>query len=125
MYYVHHFAHHDTLRRACDWLDQFGFHPDRPTPGEADAPWLTLSVETSQLAEVELLVNAAENTDPLGWPSFWEEARQGYSRTELSSDKSHRDHARGGKATIGWHPIDDVDALDRAEVEWLREVMGR
>ncbi len=74
MYYIHHFAHHETLRRACDWLGQLGFHPDRPMPGDADVPWLTISVPTSQLAEVELLVNAAENSDPLGWPSFWDEA---------------------------------------------------
>ena len=125
MYYIHHFAHHETLRRACDWLGQFGFHPDGPMPGEDDSPWLTLNVATGQLAEVELLVNAAENSDPLGWPSFWDEARQVHHCSELSSNEAHHGQDRGGRVAIGWHPIDEADVPDRAALERLREVMGR
>ncbi len=124
MYYTHHFAHHETLRRACDWLGQFGFHPSATLPGEADSPRLTLTVPTGQLAEVELLVNAAENSDPLGWPSFWDEARQFHATPELSSFRSRDDGAGAAKAEIGWHPIDGADRSDRAELERLREAMG-
>jgi hypothetical protein len=124
MYYIHHFAHHETLRRACDWLGQLGFHPDMPRPGVAESPWLTLSVPASQLAEVELLVNAAENTDPLGWPSFWDEARRVHVGSELRSDESTPVEVRGASVAIGWHPIDEADVPARAELERLRDVMG-
>jgi hypothetical protein len=125
MYYIHHFAHHETLRRACDWLGQLGFHPDGPMPGKADSPWLTLSIAAGQLAEVELLVNAAENTDPLGWPGFWDEAGLARGRTRVSSHEPHPPRERTGRVAIGWHPIDAADILDRAELERLREAMGR
>jgi hypothetical protein len=123
MYYIHHFAHHETLRRACDWLGRLGYRPSGPVPGHATSPWLTLNVPTAQLVEVELLVNAAENSDPLGWPSFWDEARHAYSAPGLASaaDEAQTD---GARAAIGWHPIDESDRSNRAEFERLREAMG-
>ncbi len=97
MYYIHHFAHHETLRRACDWLGQLGYRPSVPGPGEAASPWLTLNVPTARLAEVELLVNAAENSDPLGWPSFWDEARLPHSAPGRASVRADEDRANGAR----------------------------
>ena len=122
MYYTHHFAHHATLRRACQWLDHLGLHPEYATTPDEGNPRLCLSVDRGRLAEVELLINALENADPEGWPSFWDEARLAYSAPA-------HDALRGVPASsnrpipIGWHPMEDTHPAP-ADIDRLREAMG-
>ena len=124
MYYTHHFAHQETLRRACEWLGRFGFHPDARRTESAGPPTLSLLVARNRLAEVELLINAVEHTDPQGWPSFWDEVHAGWApagRAPASTEEG-RDHPRRG--AIGWHPIDEGQALTAAALDEIREAMG-
>jgi hypothetical protein len=122
MYYTHHFAHHSTLRRACQWLDHLGLHPEYASGPEEGNHRLCLAVDRGQLAEVELLINALENADPEGWPSFWDEARLAYSapapRVKLDAAPSSN-----RPIPIGWHPIDAIPFAG-ADLERLREAMG-
>jgi hypothetical protein len=120
MYYIHHFAHHETLRRACDWLGRFGFEPDL----RDGSPWLMLQVDPSQIAKVELLVNAVEQADPAGWPSFWDEARSSYSSPSLSSTSSGEGQTASSRASIGWHPIDKAVSLAMPDLERIHRAMG-
>jgi hypothetical protein len=124
MYYTHHFAHHETLRRACDWLAQLGFHPDRTRAGSDGTPWLAIPVGPGQYAEVALLVNAVERTDPQGWPSFWDEARLAHSAPTDSGRADDPAHATTRHALIGWHPIDATRPVDDVDLDSFREAMG-
>jgi hypothetical protein len=106
MYYTHHFAHRETLRRACEWLGRMGFHPEEIGKYDGGIPRLALSVEYARLGEVELLINAVERSDPEGWPSFWDEAMRtgpfpGSPRAEERADATTR-----GVSEVGWHPLD-------------------
>jgi hypothetical protein len=123
MYYTHHFAHHETLRRACEWLDHMGFHPECTTEPDV-TPRLSMPVSVSQLAKVEMVISAVEKTDPQGWPSFWDEARLTHSapRPVPSSDKVERRSSR--PAAIGWHPIDRTGLSAWPEFEQMYEAMG-
>lgn len=122
MYYTHHFAHYQTLRRACQWLDHLGLHPDYATSPEEGNPRLCVSVDRGQLAEVELLINALEGADPEGWPSFWDEARLAYS---APAPRMKRDATSTSNRPIpiGWHPIVEAD-VSRDDLDRLREAMG-
>jgi hypothetical protein len=120
MYYTHHFAHHETLLRACDWLDRLGFHPERTTEPDV-TPRLSMPVSVSQLAKVEMIISAVEKTDPEGWPSFWDEARLAHSAPK-SAARVEDSPTTSTRGIIGWHPI---DAHPReAEFDRIREAMG-
>jgi len=106
MYWTHHFAHHETLKRARLWLQELGFSPDRIEVHSDGPPRLALTANPVELAEVEALVHAVERTDPQGWPSFWDVARQEHgphpAGDEPAIDKSEPD----SEGAIGWHPPD-------------------
>lgn len=121
MYYTHHFAHHETLRRACDWLGRFGFHPQHVASADDGTPRLSLPVGVAALAEVEMLINAVEQSDPEGWPSFWDEARLAHA-TPRAADRDEDGPATSGRAVIGWHPIDA--RLTGADLDRIRDAMG-
>jgi hypothetical protein len=122
MYYTHHFAHHETLRRACDWLARLGFHADHTRSESGGTPWLAIPVGPGQYAEVALLVNAVERTDPQGWPSFWDEAALTHSAPGAAGRTDGPALAEAHHAVIGWHPIDTVGDAD---LDAFREAMGR
>jgi hypothetical protein len=72
MHFVtHYFAHPETLCIARRWLIQLGFNPDHIEVSHEGTPRLALMVPDDRLEEAELLINAAELTDPDGWPGFW------------------------------------------------------
>ena len=70
MYMTHTFAHHETLSRAHSWLTQLGFRP-RHAAQASGVPRLVIVDEPQRLAAAKMLINAAENADPDGSPSFW------------------------------------------------------
>jgi hypothetical protein len=109
-YVTHQFAHPETLTRAERWLLQLGF-----TPGEIEAhregvPWISVLAAPDRAAEALVVINAAEHTDPKGWPSFWELARMPHVHAEPPAPSAEtRPHAPH-RAPLAWHPPDDVRA---------------
>ena len=104
MYWTHHFAHHDTLKRARWWLERMGFTPDRMEVHQEGVPRIALIVSPFELAEVEMLIHAVERTDPEGWPSFWHLARQEHRGAAPAAEPALESPRRF--EAIGWHPPD-------------------
>ena len=75
-YITHHFAHPETLQLARRWLVQLGFDPCQIETHTDGIPRIAIAVEPNRVAEAEMVINAAEQTDPDAWPSFWDMARQ-------------------------------------------------
>jgi hypothetical protein len=119
MYYTHHFAHQETLRRACDWLGAFGYPTWEIERQFGGVPMLGLSVDAGRMGEVEMLINALESSDPEGWPSFWDEARVSH----LWSSPPDEEHVAKQPSPIGWHPL-DKSRRENPELDLLRDVMG-
>jgi hypothetical protein len=106
-YITHQFAHLDTLERARRWLAQAGFDPSRIEVHPQGIPRLAVAIEPGEYAEVELVIDAAESTDPEGNPSFWDLARQKHiylQREPASEQTSPPTDPRS--FMIGWRPID-------------------
>ena len=106
MFFSHHFAHRDTLSRAHSWLTQLGFRPQRI---EDQATWIfriAMEVEPSRLDAVTMLINAAELTDPDGFPSFWDEARQPHGAPKAFHEAILTERPAPHPSAIGWHPLD-------------------
>ena len=66
---THRFHSVQTLARAQEWLGQIGITPDRIEVSSTGLPSMTVQTEFSRLPEVEMVINAAELTDPEGWPA--------------------------------------------------------
>jgi hypothetical protein len=75
-YLTHQFAHLETLERARRWLVQAGFDPTHIHAMADGIPRIAVLLAPGQAAEAELIIDAAELTDPEGPPSFWDLARQ-------------------------------------------------
>jgi hypothetical protein len=106
MYFTRHFAHPESLSRACIWLTQLGFKPHQIETHKDGAPRIALSIHPEQWAEVSLLLGAVERAGTAGLPSVWEHPRPGRSSFESKQEATHRSARRAGTAAIGWHPID-------------------
>jgi hypothetical protein len=105
-YVTHHFAHLETLELARRWLVQLGFDPGLIETHTDGVPRIAVAVQPEESAEVELVINAAELTDPNAWPSFWDVARQDhiYPEHDAKAGELPLHHAR--TTAIGWHPED-------------------
>ncbi len=71
-------GHHDcrrTLSLAHTWLTRHGFHPRNTTSG---IPRIMLVDESDRLAAARMLINAAENGDPNGFPGLWDRSSHPY-----------------------------------------------
>lgn len=75
-YLTHQFANRDTLDRARRWLVQAGFDPSQIEAIHEGIPRIAVRVGIGQATAAGLIIDAAETTDPQGFPSFWELARQ-------------------------------------------------
>ena len=106
MYFTHHFAHHDTLLRAHSWLTRLGFHPQQMDDQAAGIPRIVMAVEPHMWDVVNMLINAVELTDPDGFPSFWDEARQPRSALKRDLEGIPSERPRPHPSVIGWHPLD-------------------
>jgi len=105
MYLTHTFAHRETLSRAQTWLTQLGFHPRQGAPA-AGIPRLVIVDEPQRLAAAQMLINAAENADPDGFASFWDETPPPHHAPDGYRDdhpaRTHEPHS----SVLGWHPLD-------------------
>lgn len=121
-YISHQFAHLETLDRARRWLIQNGIEPSRIEVHTDGIPRLAVAVDAGQFAEVELLISAAESSDPDGNPSFWDLARQKHIYPELpqASDSGVPEH-RSESFVVGWRPLDSdrevIQATTETEIE--------
>jgi hypothetical protein len=121
-YISHQFAHLETLDRARRWLIQNGIEPSRIDVHTDGIPRLAVAVDAGQFAEVELLISAAESSDPEGNPSFWDLARQKhvYPEPQDASDSTVPEH-RSESFVVGWRPLDSdrevIQATTETEIE--------
>jgi len=106
MYFTHHFAHHDTLTRAYSWLTRLGFHPQKIEGFTSGIPRIVMAIEPQMLDVINMLINAVELTDPDGFPSFWDEARQPHSALKGYHESIPAERPTRHTSVIGWHPID-------------------
>jgi hypothetical protein len=106
MYFTHHFAHRETLTRAHSWLTRLGFNPRQIETVTTGIPRIVLTVEPHWLDAVNMLINAAERTDPEGSPSFWDEARRPHSTPRESQGGTPFERRKPQTSVIGWHPLD-------------------
>jgi hypothetical protein len=105
MYLTHTFAHRETLSRAHSWLTQLGFHPREGTR-TSGVPRLVIVDEPHRLAAAKMLINAAENADPDGFRSFWDETQPSQQISdECCVDVPARRHGPHS-SVLGWHPLD-------------------
>jgi hypothetical protein len=123
MYYTHHFAHQETLRRACEWLGEFGYRPWEIERQFGGVPSLGLEVEPGRMGAVELLVNALETSDPDGWPGFWDESRLPHPWASSPGREPRLDGVETRPSPVGWHPLDE-SRRENPELDLLRDVMG-
>ena len=68
-YMTHRFARVETLQRVHRWLVQMGFDPSHIEVHESGTPWIALEMHPAQRVEAELLIDAAERTDPKASPA--------------------------------------------------------
>lgn len=124
MYYTHHFAHEETLSRARSWLAQLGLKPHQIHVHAGASPRIALEFESPWLAEIRLLINAVERSDPDRSPGFWGAASHSNPQSEcLEEAPLVQEHPRHG-AVIGWHPPDSAPETD-PDLRRLCEAMSR
>jgi len=81
-YLTHQFAHLETLDRARRWLVHAGFDPSQIEVMTDGIPRIAIKLEPGQAAEAAQILDAVEQTDPQGLPSFWDLARQPHVHPE-------------------------------------------
>ena len=127
-YMTHGFAHQETLQRALRWLVQMGFDPSHIEVHTEGIPRIALAVDPAHWAEAELLIDAAERTDPHGQPSFWELARLSHidagarAGTGVSEVVPPLVHTQ--TTAISWHNP-DAEWDEDTYIAGIREMMSR
>jgi hypothetical protein len=117
-YITHQFAHLETLERARRWLLQAGFDPSRIEVHTQGIPRLAVAVEPGQSAEFELVIDAAESTDPEGNPSFWDLARQKHIYRQTGEEGGETSEASQPHSfVVGWRPIDTEREVSQTSTE--------
>ena len=84
-YLTHQFAHLETLDRARRWLVHAGFDPSQIEVMSDGIPRIAIKLAPGQAAEAAQIIDAVEQTDPQGLPSFWDLARQPHVHPELAT----------------------------------------
>jgi hypothetical protein len=113
-YVTHQFAHLDTLGRAEKWLHQLGFDAGQIEVHREGVPWISVMVTPEQTAKAVMVFEAAEHTDPEGWPSFWELAKMPHPHPHAASSAEAGSHSelaspRNVKTfPVSWHPPDSA-----------------
>jgi hypothetical protein len=108
-YLTHQFANQKTLDRARRWLVQAGFDPSQIEAINEGVPRIAVRVGPGQAAVAGLIIDAAEMTDPEGFPSFWDLARQQpiRTRTESGSVSAIPEAAEPRTFVVAYHVPDD------------------
>jgi hypothetical protein len=109
-YLTHHFAHSETLDRAYRWLAAAGVSADRMHVHHHGVPSLTVAVEPSEIDGIEMVISAAENTDPDGLPSFWELAHLEPAQAAYGLEAEATSTASRSLPSfvLAWHPVDTI-----------------
>jgi hypothetical protein len=107
-YVTHQFASPETLTLARRWLVQLGFDPGHIETHTVGVPRIAVAVPENRAAEVELLINVAELTDPDAWPSSWYQARQDHVHPHLVGAEGPAAMHQTRTTAIGWHPEEKV-----------------
>ena len=117
-YITHEFAHIETLDRAQRWLIQAGIDPKKIEVHHQGIPRISVAVEAGESASVEMVINAAESSDPEGLPSFWDLARQHHVYAETTEPAIEpAAEASSASFTVGWRPIDSEKEVSQASTE--------
>jgi len=122
-YMTHRFAHVETLQRVHRWLVQMGFDPSHIEVHESGTPWIALEMHPAQRVEAELLIDAAERTDPQGQPGFWDLVVLPHVDTGGGPGADQLCH-RAMTTVIGWHDPDG-DRSEDTVVAGIREMVSR
>lgn len=101
---THRFHSVQTLARAQEWLGQIGISADRIEVSSTGLPSMTVQTDFSRMPEVEMVINAAELTDPDGWPAH--DALGSFTPVQIAATPTSGEHERVHTSPIGWHPID-------------------
>jgi hypothetical protein len=106
LYVTHHFAHLETLSIARRWLVQLGIEPSHIETHTHGIPRIAVAVRPEEAYEVEMVINAAELTDPDSWPSFWDVAQQPHVYPPRVEQTTEHPAPHAHATPIGWHPED-------------------
>ncbi len=101
---THRFHSVQTMARAQEWLGQIGIPADRIEVSSTGLPSMTVQTDFSRLPEVELVINAAEMTDPEGWPSLGTPGDFHAIAIDVAPPPAAQDQSH--TTPIGWHPVD-------------------
>lgn len=117
-YVTHQFSHVETLERARRWLVQAGIDPDRIEAHTHGVPRLSVAVEGAQAAEVQLVIDAAESSDPEGSPGIWDLARQQHiARQGVEHTVKPTTVAHSEAFVVGWRPQDTAREVTQTDTE--------
>jgi hypothetical protein len=116
-YLTHQFAHLETLERARRWLAQAGFDPTHIHAMADGIPRIAVVVTPGQAAEAELIIDAAELTDPDGLPSFWDLARQKHVHADQHPGlQPIPQELESQTFVVGYHPPDERSDLQTSVI---------
>jgi hypothetical protein len=126
-YITHQFAHAETLDRAQRWLIHAGISPDRMQARHHGVPILAVAAEPGQVDGIEMVIDAAELTDPDGAPGFWQVARVEPTSTAIRDGTSSPEvRQREASFVLTWHPVDTIaDEEVRSHIEQLKALLER
>ncbi len=117
-YLTHAFAHPETLQRVRRWLVQGGFDPSRIEVHAHGTPRLSVFVERGETAEVEMIIDAVERTDPDGFPSFWDLSRVRHTARPVEKPSiAETPQPRSASFVVGWRPLDDTREVSRTTTD--------
>jgi hypothetical protein len=117
-YITHQFSHVETLERAKRWLVQAGIDPSRIEAHTHGIPRISVTVDGPEAAEVQLVIDVAESSDPEGAPGIWDLARQHYIQrqgVELTGSPEIASHAES--FLVGWRPQDAEREITQTDTD--------
>jgi hypothetical protein len=116
-YITHAFAHRETLERARRWLVAAGFDPGRIEVHAQGAPRLAVAAAPGEAAEVEMIFDVVEQTDPDGFLSFWDLGRNPVKSRLGDHALASAPQAQSATFVVGWRPLDDARDLIQSTTE--------
>jgi hypothetical protein len=126
-YLTHQFAHSETLDRARRWLVAAGVSPERMHVHRHGVPSLTVAVEAAEVDGIEMVISAAEHSDPDGLPSFWELARLEPALAACAAHVAATSTVSEPLPpfALAWHPVDTMWDEETGEEAELQREYGR
>jgi hypothetical protein len=107
-------------------LIQAGFDPSRIEAHTQGIPRLAVAVEPGEAAEVAMLIDAAESSDPDGFPSFLELARRHIAPRAVEPVDVVEQPAHASSFVVGWRPVDhDREVIQTTTEMNVREAYER